>query len=194
MSSAKLRPFHLGLNVFISQTYLPGACGLTHPFEDDHFPGANELTYPMTFDDVNNTLDEFIPIHRTFIIQQFRFMIFQDRCIQGGRWTLFHMGAQKDSGRRKISNGQYLEKSWISHDIWWLLLWLQYWYPPIHCNWFGGQLIVKLLLRVSHLQKRRRAAYMHQWIGSAMVQIMDCRLFGAKPLSKPMLGYCQLDT
>ena len=22
---------------------------------------------------------------------------------------------------------------------------------------------------------------------------MACRLFGAKPLSKPMLGYCQLD-
>ena len=32
------------------------------------------------------------------------------------------------------------------------------------------------------------AAYMHQWIGSALVQIMACRLFGAKPLSKPMLG------
>ena len=30
------------------------------------------------------------------------------------------------------------------------------------------------------------AAYMHQWIGSALV------LNGAKPLSKPMPGYCQL--
>ena len=37
------------------------------------------------------------------------------------------------------------------------------------------------------------AAYMRQWIGSALVQIMACRLFSAKPLSKPMLGYCQLD-
>ena len=34
---------------------------------------------------------------------------------------------------------------------------------------------------------------MRQWFGSALVQIMACRLFGAKPLSKPMLGYCQLD-
>ena len=34
---------------------------------------------------------------------------------------------------------------------------------------------------------------MRQQIGSALVQIMACRLFGAKPLSKPMLGYCQLD-
>ena len=37
------------------------------------------------------------------------------------------------------------------------------------------------------------ATYMPQWIRSAMVQIIACRLFGAKPLSKPMLGYCQLD-
>ena len=37
------------------------------------------------------------------------------------------------------------------------------------------------------------AAYMHQWIGSALVQIMPFCLFGTKPLSKPMLGYWQLD-
>ena len=34
---------------------------------------------------------------------------------------------------------------------------------------------------------------MRQWIWSALVQMMACRLFGAKPLSKPMLGYHQLD-
>ena len=37
------------------------------------------------------------------------------------------------------------------------------------------------------------APYMRQSIGSALVQIMACRLFGAKPLSKPILGYCQLN-
>ena len=37
------------------------------------------------------------------------------------------------------------------------------------------------------------AAYMRQWTGSALVQIMTCRLFGAKPLPEPMLLYCQLD-
>ena len=37
------------------------------------------------------------------------------------------------------------------------------------------------------------AAYMLQWMGPALVQIMVCRLFGAKPLSKPKLGYCQLN-
>ena len=38
------------------------------------------------------------------------------------------------------------------------------------------------------------AAYMRQWIWSALVRIIACRLFGAKPLSKPILGYCQLDS
>ena len=33
------------------------------------------------------------------------------------------------------------------------------------------------------------AAYMRQWIRSALVQIMACRLLGAKPLSNAMLGY-----
>ena len=37
------------------------------------------------------------------------------------------------------------------------------------------------------------AAYMCQWTGSALVQIMACRLFGAKPLPEPMLTYCQMD-
>ena len=33
---------------------------------------------------------------------------------------------------------------------------------------------------------------MCQWTGSALVQVMACRLFGAKPLPEPMLSYCQL--
>ena len=37
-------------------------------------------------------------------------------------------------------------------------------------------------------------AYIRQWIGSALVQIMACRLFGTEPLSKPMLPYCQLNS
>ena len=35
---------------------------------------------------------------------------------------------------------------------------------------------------------------MCQWIGSTLVQIMVCRLFGAKPLSKLMLRYLPLGT
>ena len=37
------------------------------------------------------------------------------------------------------------------------------------------------------------AAYMRRWIGPSLVQMMTCRLFGAKPLSKLVLGYFQLD-
>ena len=35
--------------------------------------------------------------------------------------------------------------------------------------------------------------YMHQENIPTLLQIMACRLFGAKPLSEPMLLYCQLD-
>ena len=38
------------------------------------------------------------------------------------------------------------------------------------------------------------AAYMRQWFWSAYVQIMACHIFGAKPLSKPMLAYWPLRT
>ena len=33
-------------------------------------------------------------------------------------------------------------------------------------------------------------AYMQCWTVSSLVQMMACRLFGAKPLSEPMLEYC----
>ena len=36
-------------------------------------------------------------------------------------------------------------------------------------------------------------AYRHQWTGSALVKVMACGLFSAKPLPDPMLAYCQLD-
>ena len=36
-------------------------------------------------------------------------------------------------------------------------------------------------------------AYMCQWTGSTLVQIMACHLFGAKPLPEPTLTYCRLD-
>ena len=35
------------------------------------------------------------------------------------------------------------------------------------------------------------ASYMRQGTGSTLVQVMACRLFGAKPLPEPMLLYCQ---
>ena len=41
---------------------------------------------------------------------------------------------------------------------------------------------------------RPRDSYMRKKTGPSLVQIMACRLFGAKPLSEPMLNYCQLET
>ena len=37
-------------------------------------------------------------------------------------------------------------------------------------------------------------AYMRQRVGSALVQIMACCLFGTKPLPAQILAYCQLDS
>ena len=38
------------------------------------------------------------------------------------------------------------------------------------------------------------AAYIRLWTGLSLVQIMTCRLFGAKSLPEQMLAYCQLDS
>ena len=38
------------------------------------------------------------------------------------------------------------------------------------------------------------AAFMRPWTGSALVQVMACRLFGAKPFPGPVLAYCQSDS
>ena len=33
-------------------------------------------------------------------------------------------------------------------------------------------------------------AYLRRWTGSLLVQMMACRLFGAKPFSEPILEHC----
>ena len=38
------------------------------------------------------------------------------------------------------------------------------------------------------------AAYMRQWTGSSLIQVIACRMFGAKSLPEPILVYCQLDS
>ena len=47
----------------------------------------------------------------------------------------------------------------------------------LNCNWLVSSL-------------RPRDAYMRHQTKPSLVQIMACRLFGAKPLSEPMLWYC----
>ena len=55
-------------------------------------------------------------------------------------------------------------------------------------------LVVHFSIRIHLNSSSPSTAYMRQRMKSALVQIMACRLFGTKPLSKPMLGYCQLDS
>ena len=51
-----------------------------------------------------------------------------------------------------------------------------------------------LRLRLAYINSSPPSvAYMRRWIRSALVLIMACRLYGAKPLSSQMLCYCQLD-
>ena len=64
----------------------------------------------------------------------------------------------------------------------------------LHCIWFRHQCAICNKESITGINSSTpSAAYMCQWIGSALVQIMACRLFGAKPLSKSMLVYCQLE-
>ena len=71
--------------------------------------------------------------------------------------------------------------------------------PMLTCHqsgpvpFFWGQFHKRYLSHQSLNSSPPSAPYMRRWIGSALVQIMACRLFSAKPLSKPMLGYCQLN-
>ena len=77
-------------------------------------------------------------------------------------------------------------------QLWWSL---KYWHEATnawlditHTGWQYLQVDV-----MSRSNRLGSAAYMRQWSGSALVQVMACRLFGTKPLPKPMLTYYQLD-
>ena len=63
-------------------------------------------------------------------------------------------------------------------------LWSAFWFPGAHKLRSYRQPINSL---------RLCDAYIHQWIGSVLLQVMACRLFGTKPLPEPMLTYWQLD-
>ena len=55
----------------------------------------------------------------------------------------------------------------------------------------GHVIIYPAGIKVNSL--RPSDAYMLPQPRTALVEIMACRLFGAKPLSEPMLEYCQFD-
>ena len=67
-----------------------------------------------------------------------------------------------------------------------------------------GLSVVGILVKIDHIliaphcmlmnSSPPSATYMRQWTGSSLVQVVACRLFGAKPLPEPMLAYSQLDS
>ena len=68
------------------------------------------------------------------------------------------------------------------------------WYMNKMRHWLEWFRMIQCLSRLKMLNSSPVGIeYKRQWIESAMVQIMACHLFGAKALSKLMLGYCQLD-
>ena len=101
--------------------------------------------------------------------------------------------------------GPVMQKAFSCHDV--IHAWVLYMYThrtelrawkqtenmicPLICNTSGTAMWVLIASRIMRSIKSSppTAAYMRQWIGSALVQIMACRLFGAKPLSKPMLFF-----
>ena len=54
----------------------------------------------------------------------------------------------------------------------------------------ADKILCHVLVSITHLPL---VPHMHRRTRSALVQVMACRLSGAKPSSEPMLNYCQLD-
>ena len=85
----------------------------------------------------------------------------------------------------------------------WIYLFIVLQWPPLKITStemeifsFMSKKILLINVMILHFRKCQSINYslpMCQWIWSTLVQIMACRLFGAKPLSKPMILYCQLD-
>ena len=60
-------------------------------------------------------------------------------------------------------------------------------------SWFRSDVICEPRLHDNMYQPiSASAAYMYRWTGPTLVQLMACRLFGAKRLPE-LLNYCQLD-
>ena len=80
----------------------------------------------------------------------------------------------------------------ITFNQWWLEI---NWATKIRDQWitFEWFPFKNIHLKLSNNSMRLNNAYMRQYILPTLVLKMACRLFGAKPLSEPILPYCQLD-
>ena len=87
-----------------------------------------------------------------------------------------------------FSNGYTLLSRSVARGFAWMMKSV-YHYFYVHCYHNIFKLIeLELIFFINSL--RPSDAYMRRWTGSSLVQIIACRLFGAKPLSEPMQGYC----
>ena len=84
-----------------------------------------------------------------------------------------------------VSNTENVSIWWYHHEMpsnfGFVITWPGYICSPYHSY---------VILHSIHLlinSSPPNAAYMYRWIGSALVQIMACHLFGAKPLSESAL-------
>ena len=91
------------------------------------------------------------------------------------KWTSLVLRTDKNWCLYRCYDLNNFRRSWCK----WIALYIWISGSSVHCHYLNSS--------------PPSSAYMSQRIGATLVQIMACRLFGAKPLSKRMLGYCQLN-
>ena len=100
--------------------------------------------------------------------------------------------------------GKFTGDRWIpltkANDAeFWCFLWSAPWINGWVNNREAGDLrrhrahYVVIVTFFHSLRAQPSVTYMRQRIGSALVQILSCRIYGAKQLSKPMLGQYRLE-
>ena len=80
-----------------------------------------------------------------------------------------------------------------TYNLVFTMLW-PFQYVPCYSTELNEALLNLFVHAVIVLAHSPSAAYMRRWTGSALFQIMACRLVGAKPLSEPMVEYCKFET
>ena len=103
----------------------------------------------------------------------------------------------------KFPNDWATENKLLKNEMWWD--WLSWWFLERYAIYYNSPISRSLSVDYYTSQYFQSVnfpwvnsatpsdAYMHQWTGPALLQIMACGLDGAQPLSEPMLTYCQLD-
>ena len=86
----------------------------------------------------------------------------------------------------------YNNDDWINDIQWFYVgLQIQLYLSTEACHFH--QSTRKIHLNSMLISSLHSAVYVLRWTGSALVQIMACCLFSAKPSPEPMLFYCQLN-